>query len=168
MHPAIPWHLNRLFQQHYGPPGSPTAQHATHAWTTAISDLGNYWHDRYGQGHANVIGMLAGEEDNLLRARQLARDNGWWDLVIGPMQGLQHPLRSHRADRWNGAGSSPSWSPTSPTRPPAAPSPAAKRNGPSSPNYRVAIAEDTRDWPTAQHLQDARITWRRQQARPPR
>ena len=42
VHPAIPWHLHTLFTRHYGPPDSPAALHATHAWTTATSDLGNY------------------------------------------------------------------------------------------------------------------------------
>ena len=42
VHPAIPWHLHTLFTQHYGPPGSPAADHATRAWTVVTSDLGNY------------------------------------------------------------------------------------------------------------------------------
>ena len=38
VHPAIPWHLHTLFQQHYGPDGSPPALHAARAWTTATSE----------------------------------------------------------------------------------------------------------------------------------
>ena len=34
-----------------------------------------------------MIAVLGAEEANLLRARQLGRQNGWWNPVIGSMQG---------------------------------------------------------------------------------
>ena len=75
--------------------------HAIRAWTTAIRDLGDYYHDHYGAGHADVIGNLEAEEANLLRARQLAIEHHWPELVIGPMQGLR-ALYQHtgRAIEW--------------------------------------------------------------------
>ena len=44
------------------------------------------------------------------------------------------------------------------------PRPASKTNGPSSTEYQIRIAQDARDWATAQKLQNTVIAWRRQQA----
>src|SRR6185437_4102812 len=77
VHPAIPWHLHTLFQHHYGPDGSPPSLHATRAWTTATSELGNYYTRQYFKGHTGVISVLEAEEANLLHARRLALIEGW-------------------------------------------------------------------------------------------
>ena len=163
VHPAIPWHLHRLYQQHYGPPDAPAARHATHAWTSAIGGLGDYWHGQYGQGHTNAIDLLGAEEDNLLRARHLARQNGWWDLAIGAMQGLR-ALYEHtgRTVEWRRLVSELTPDLTDPAT--DSPLPGHVDQWSILTSYRVSIAQDARDWPAAQHLQQARITWRRQQA----
>jgi hypothetical protein len=59
VHPAVPWYLHGLFEQHYGPPGSATARVAVRAWTRAISEHGNLYAYRYEHGDAAVIGALA-------------------------------------------------------------------------------------------------------------
>ena len=97
VHPAIPWHLHTLFQQHYGPDGSPPADHAIRAWTTATSDLGDYYLRQYEQGHTGVTGVLGAEEANLLHARRLALTHHWHDQVIGAHARPARPLRPHRA-----------------------------------------------------------------------
>ena len=56
VHPAVPWHLHALFEQHYGPDGSPAADRAIRAWTAAISELGDYYYNRYDKGHTQVVG----------------------------------------------------------------------------------------------------------------
>jgi tetratricopeptide (TPR) repeat protein len=163
VHPAIPWHLHRLFTHHYGPPDSPAAQHALHAWTTAISGLGDYWHNQYNQGHADAIDVLGAEEDNLLRARHLARRNGWWDQAIGPMQGLDE-LYEHtgRTVEWKRLVDELTPGLTDPAT--DGPLPGREPQWALLTSYRVRIARGVRDWPTAQHLQQAVITWDRQQA----
>ncbi len=163
VHPAVPWHLHRLFQQHYGPPDAPAARHALHAWTIAESDLGNYWRRQYAQGRVTVISFLGAEEDNLLRARHLARQNGWWDLVIGPMQGLR-VLYEHtgRTVEWQRLVDELTPDLTDPAT--GAPIPGREQQWAILTSYRVRIAREARDWPAAQHLQEAVIAWDRQQA----
>ena len=163
VHPAIPWHLRRLFTHHYGPPDTPTARHATHAWTTATSILGNYWHREYEAGHREFIGLLAAEEDNLLRARQLARQNGWWDEAIAAMQGLRSLYQhSGRTVEWRRLVHEITPDLTDPAT--GGPRPSREQHWSMLTEYRVRIAQDARDWPAAQYLQDALISWRRQQA----
>src|SRR4029077_8829274 len=55
VHPAVPLHLVSLFERHYGPSGSRSATQAIHAWTAAVSELGNTYHRDYQGGHAGVI-----------------------------------------------------------------------------------------------------------------
>ena len=137
VHPAIPWHLRRLFEHHYGPPASPAAQHAIRAWTEAISDIGNYWISRYREVALDAIEVLGAEEDNLLRARQLARQNGWWDLAIGPMQGLS-VLYLHTGRReWRRLVAELTPDLADPET--DGPLPAAKTNGPCTPITASAL-----------------------------
>jgi tetratricopeptide (TPR) repeat protein len=163
VHPAIPIHLHHLFTHHYGPPDSPTALTATHAWTQAISDLGNYYAREYGQGHGQVIGALEAEEANLLQARRVALQHNWLDLVIGTMQGL-NVLYRH-------TGRTLEWRRLVPDLIPVFTDPAT--NGPRPGHeeawafltgYRVGIAQEARDWDTARQLLNSRIAWSRQQA----
>lgn len=163
VHPAIPWHLRRLFEHHYGPPTSPAAERAIQAWTAAIGRFGSYWHDQYGEGHAEVIGVLGGEEDNLLRARQLARQNGWWDLVIGPMQGLRN-LYQHagRAVEWRRLVAELTPDLANPET--DGPLPGREDQWELHTEYRVRIAREALNWPRAQNLQEAIIAWQRLRA----
>ena len=163
VHPAVPWHLRRLFERHYGSSGSPTSQRTIHAWTAAVSSFSDVFHNLYGQGHSEVLGVLGAEEDNLLRARQLGRQNGWWDLVIGPMQGLRI-LYEH-------AGRTIEWKRLVTELIPDLTDP--ETEGPLAGReeqwamyipYRVGIARQARDWPTAQRLQKLVISWDRQRA----
>jgi tetratricopeptide (TPR) repeat protein len=161
VHPAIPWHLHNLFEQHHGPPDSPTATQALYAWAQAISELGNYYHDLYGQGHAEVIGVLSMEEANLVAARRHALSHGWYDL-IGPMQGLRN-LYGH-------TGRTVEWRrlvdeliPTL-TNPDGGPRPGLEEEWSILTEYRVSFAQAAREWTTARQLLDARIAWSREQA----
>jgi tetratricopeptide (TPR) repeat protein len=163
VHPAIPIHLHHLFQDHYGPAASTTALAATRAWTQAIRDLGDYYAREYIAGHAQVIGALDAEEANLLRARHLALTHDWPDLVIGSLQGLQ-ALYQH-------TGRAIEWRRLVDELVPVFTDPATNRPQPGLEDawsilttYRIRIAQDTRDWDTAQQLQDAVIAWDREQA----
>lgn len=96
IHPALPWYLTKLFTTTHGVQGSLAATRATHAYTTAIADLGGYCHKQYIDGHHRVVNALGAQEANLLHARALAppppplaRRDG---LHAGPAQ----PLPAHR------------------------------------------------------------------------
>jgi tetratricopeptide (TPR) repeat protein len=163
VHPAIPWHLHALFTQHYGPDGSPAALHAARAWTTAASELGDYYHDQYGQGHTQVIGVLGAEEANLLQARRLALTHGWPDQVLGPMQGLDILYDyTGRAIEWRRLVAELVPEFTDPAT--GGPRPGREEDWAIFTSYRVRIARDARDWPAARQLHDARIAWRRERA----
>jgi CHAT domain-containing protein len=160
VHPAIPWHLGRLFEHHYGPPGSAAAEHAVHAWVTAVGAISEYRHRQYAQGHANMIEALDAEEDNLLRARQLARQNGWWDQVIGPMQGLRILYDdTGRAAEWRRLVAELTVDLADPVT--DGPLPGREEQWAVHTDYRVRIARGARNWPQAQSLQEAIITWHR-------
>jgi tetratricopeptide (TPR) repeat protein len=166
VHPAIPWHLRRLFEHYYGLPATPAAQHAIHGWTAAISVMGDYWHNQYGEGQSQVIGMLDAEENNLLRARQVARQNDWWDLIMGPMQGLR-VLYEH-------AGRTVEWrrlvaelTPDLANPETDGPLPGREQQWALHTDYRVSIAREARDWARAQSLQEATIAWTRHLAAEP-
>lgn len=102
IHPALPWYFRSLFEQYYSEePKIDNKQlsedqsrtynrqiAATRAFVEAIGMLGNYYHDEYGGGNRAVIFSLHFEEANLLFARSLACQYGWWDVVIRTMQGL--------------------------------------------------------------------------------
>ena len=163
VHPAIPWHLHALFRQHYGPPDTPAARHALHAWTQATASLGNYWHRQYAEGHSDVIAMLEAEEANLLQARRHALHHHWHDQLIGPMQGLR-ALYGHTGRR-------PEWqrlvaeiTPELIDPATGGPRPGRKQEWAFLTEYRVRIAREARDWDTAQKLQQTAITWGRQDA----
>ena len=163
VHPAIPWHLHTLFTRHYGPDGSPPALHATRAWTTATSQLGNYYLDQYAQGHTGVTGILGLEEANLLHGRRLALTHGWHDLIIGAMQGLR-VLYDHtgRAIEWRRLVEELVPEFTDPGT--GGPRPGREVHWALLTSYRVRIARQARDWPAAEQLQNAVIAWHRERA----
>ena len=115
IHPALPWFFRSLFEQCYpqtvdgGPlteesetpstvhrPSS--AQAALRAFVESMGVLSNYYANQYMDGNRDVIAPLRREEPNLLHARALARQHGWWDAVIKTMQGLLH-LYNHTGRR---------------------------------------------------------------------
>lgn len=109
IHPALPWYLKALYDQHYpltpalSPQGrggrtlpSPSEGEGLgvrvsplRAWVEAMGELGNYYFDQYEAGNRGVIQFLALEEANLLAARRAARGHGWWRRVTSAMQGLR-------------------------------------------------------------------------------
>ena len=163
VHPAIPWHLHGLFQQHYGPDYRPPADHTVRAWTVAISALGDHYHDEYETGHTDVISSLEAEEGNLLRACRLALARHWYDRVVGPMQGLR-ALYFHtgRAVEWRRLLAELTPELTDVVT--GGPLPGLEQQWAILTQYQVRIARAARHWAAARQLQDAIISWRRQEA----
>jgi tetratricopeptide (TPR) repeat protein len=164
VHPAVPGHLQDLLERHYGAPGSDQAMAAIHAWATAVSFSGYDYHQRYeGGGHAAVINVLGAEEANLLRARQLAIEHGWQDLLLGSMQGLEVLYgQTGRAAEWRRLVDELVPVLADPVT--GGPHPGRELHWVMITGYRVRIAIDARDWPAAGQLQHAVAAWHRDQA----
>lgn len=99
IHPALPWFFRQLYVRYYSEiinSGEDTintnrrslAFDASRAYVEAISGLGRFYHEQYETGHRDVIVALQAEYANLIYARKLALRNGWYNCVVGAMQGL--------------------------------------------------------------------------------
>jgi len=164
IHPALPWFLRQLFDRYYdGQDGRSTAEAALRAWANAISALGSFYHHQFGVGNRNVIQMLELEEANLLQARRLARQHGWWDLVTSAMQGLRNLYEYHgRLAEWTRlvAEITPDYCSSD-----DAPVPGREDKYSLVMSYRVKLAQlYDRDLPRAAALQEKCVDWDRRQA----
>ena len=163
IHPALPWFLADLFTKFYGAPDSQSAQQATHAYATAIAQLCSMYAAQYDQlGRREMIGALRAEEANLIHARQLAIDHGWWNIVMGAMAGL--------AILYDHTGRRAEWMRLVEELTPGLVDPAT--DGPRLGReedwslfmgYLVRLAERERDYATAERLQRKAVEWRRTQ-----
>jgi hypothetical protein len=161
IHPALPWYFTTLFTSTYGQPDDPAARRAVRAYTTAIGELGSYYHEEAEDGRsAYVVPVLDAEEANLLHALDLARAEGLWTEEIGCLQGLR-VLYAHkgRDSEWGRlvADASPDF--TDPVS--GGPLPDRDDEWILISGYQVRLAWRTRDWETATTLQNARIAWYR-------
>jgi hypothetical protein len=160
IHPALQWFLRRLFDRLYS--GARTA--ATRAYVEAIGAVGDRYFWRYEGGDREVVG-LAAEEGNLLRARGLARSNGWWPCVIQAMQGLRHLY-------WH-AARDPEWSRLVEEIVPDFVDPVTEGALPGREEqwrlvtqYRVRLATGARRWEEAERLSRLVVAWNRQRVAP--
>lgn len=161
IHPALPWFFRNLYEQFYGA----SREAPLWAFVEVMGALGNYYFWQYEGGDRDVIGLLHAEEANLLHARRLAREEGWWLRIISTMQGLRH-LYNHTGRRaeWrrlveeivpnfidletDGAlpGREDGW---------------GLVNG-----YRVQLVREERQWDKAERLQRVVVDWARRYAAP--
>jgi tetratricopeptide (TPR) repeat protein len=176
IHPALPWFFKGLFNdapidqpaihqpainqpQGASPRLPESAQQpdatayrlmASRAFVEAMGELGNYYIRQYTGGNRDVIRALAAEEANLLYARQLARQHGWWDSVIGTMQGLRM-LSDHTGRRAEWARLVAEIVPEFVDPQTDGPLPGREENWGLVTEYRVHLAREMRDWPEAEH-----------------
>jgi tetratricopeptide (TPR) repeat protein len=103
LHPAMPWHLRRLFEKYYprssDNPVLVTELKAVQSFVAVMADLGEEAKHHYLRGDRAVVESLALYEMNLLHAYRVAIRQEWWSLVVSTMQGIQM-LYQHKA-RWN-------------------------------------------------------------------
>lgn len=167
IHPALPWFFKSLFDSFYPsavhPDSEPPAQKATRAFVEAFGSLGNYYHDQYGAGNRGVIAVLTAEEANLLHARRLARTNGWWDAVIGTMQGLDQ-LYDHTGRRAEWKRLVEEIVPDFVEAETDGPLPGLEEYWSLVTQYRVFLAEEERQWKEAERLQKVHVEWDRKRA----
>jgi len=159
IHPALPWFFKGLFERWY-PAEDITA---VRLFVEVMGELGQYYHAQYERGNRDVLGALRAEEANLLHARRLARNHGWWPSMVETMQGLLHlyghsgrraewkrlveEIVSDFVDRENGG-----------------PLPGREEWWGLVTEYRVLLAGEERQWVEAERLQAGRVAWERQRA----
>jgi hypothetical protein len=97
IHPALPYFFRGLFDRFWK--DSETA--AARAFSESVAGLGTYYHREYQNGNLEVVAGLLAQEANLLQARSLARQYGWWSAAVNSMRGLE-TLYTHtgRHDEW--------------------------------------------------------------------
>jgi len=55
IHPALPWYFKSLFDQYYAQSPIPNIQSPARAFVEAVGELGDYYHNQYGDGNRDVI-----------------------------------------------------------------------------------------------------------------
>ncbi len=172
IHPALPWFFKSLFDRYY--PGAASAEAgipdrrsaAIRAYVEATGSLANYYHDRYVDGDREVIAALTAEEANLLHARRVAREHGWWGRVIRAMQGL-HALYDQTGRRAEWRKLVEEIVPDFVDPATDGPLPGQEEEWSIVTEYRVLLAEEARQWKEAGRLQRARVDWGRKRAASP-
>ncbi len=164
VHPALPWYFTTLFTAAYGQAADPAAHQVSRAYSAAMSELGNYYHDESEEGRtAQVLPLLRAEEANLLHAFDQARAQGLWRAAAGCLQGLQILYRrTGRDSEWARLVAVIAPDVTDPAT--GGPRPGREEEWSVVTSYRVRLARDARDWPTAAALLNATIAWSRNQA----
>lgn len=97
VHPALPFFFRGLFERFW----AGAEVDAARAFTESMAGLGSWCQREYQSGSTEVIASLLAQEPNLLHARALARQNGWWTAVVQTMQGLETLyIHTGRQDDW--------------------------------------------------------------------
>jgi tetratricopeptide (TPR) repeat protein len=161
IHPALPWFFQELFARSAVEAGLA----ARRAFVEAVGELGNFYHDSYSDGRREVLSALRAEEANLLQARRLALENGWWGGVIRAMQGLV-VLYDHTGRRAEWKRLVEEVVPAFVEPKTEAPLPGREENWSLFMEYRVGLAREERNLPEAERLQELRVDWDRRRAAP--
>ena len=159
IHPALPWFFRRLFER-FDPEGG---RAALRAYVEAMGELGSYYHAQYGAGNRDVIGALRAEEANLLHARRLAREHGWWRRVISAMQGLRK-LYDHTGRRAEWKRLVEEIVPDFVDPASGGPLPGWEEQWSLMADYQVRLARQERRWAEAERLQSRTVDWARDRA----
>jgi tetratricopeptide (TPR) repeat protein len=164
IHPALPWYFTTLFTASYGQADEPAAQRATRAYAKAVGMLGDYYLNRAESGHeAEIIPALRAEEANLRHALDLTTARGQWREALGCMQGLRALYApTGRGGEW--ARLVYKLAPNLTATDTDGPLPGLELEWSVLTDYRVRLARDARDWPTAERLQHAIVDFVRSRA----
>jgi tetratricopeptide (TPR) repeat protein len=166
IHPALPWYFTALFTAAFGQPGEPTARRAARAYAMGIGGLGHFYFAQTQSGHEDqVIGQLRAEEANLLHGLDRSRAGGSPDAAIGCMQGL-YALYSRTGREGELARLVADIAPDITDGDTNGPLPGREELWNIVTGYRVKLARESRDWPTATALQGALIARSRDSAAP--
>ena len=161
IHPALPWYLTSPFAGAYGPAD---AARASRAYTRALADLGYYYWQEDAEGRSErAVAALALEEANLQHALALARSGQRWDDAVDCLQGL-NILYSRTGRAGERARLVAEVTPDYIDSATDGPLPGREDQWGTITSYRVRLARDARDWPTATRLQQAAVAWERDRA----
>jgi tetratricopeptide (TPR) repeat protein len=164
IHPALPWFFRSLFETHY-PAISGSEVKVTGAYVEAIGMIGSFYSSEFASGNRSVIDVLSHEEANLLHCRQLARKHGWHSRIVSAMQGLRnlYAVTGRRAE----------WKrlvdeivPDFVDSVSGGPVPGREDDWSLITEYRVRLAQNSRNWPEAERLQRVCVEWDRIRAGP--
>jgi tetratricopeptide (TPR) repeat protein len=157
IHPALPWYFSTLFTHTYGLPDQPSAITAIHAYTHTYAELGRYYLNQYDSGRFQIIPTLVAEEANLLHALELAHTHQLWDDAVGASAGLYHLYKQQgRTSEWARIVDQLTHDLIDPAT--NQPLPGREEHFGFVTDYRIKMALDARDWPTATHLQQLLTT----------
>jgi tetratricopeptide (TPR) repeat protein len=159
IHPALPWFFRQLYQQYY-PDDAPAR-----AFVEALGALGDYYHRQYEGGNRDVIAALNAEEANLLHARRLAQQHGWYHRITSTMQGL-HMLHVHTGRRAEWRRLVEEIVPLFVNPASDGPLPGREEQWSLVMQYRVWLLREARQWAAAARLQGLRTDYNRQRAAP--
>jgi tetratricopeptide (TPR) repeat protein len=164
IHPALPWYFRALFEKYF-PEATGEASRARRAFAQAMGELGSFYHQKYNQGHRELLDVVAAQEDNMLTAWHFARAGGWWPAVVSVMQGLRVLyITTGRRAAWRRLIEDVIPDFVDP-----------KTDGPLHgreadwrivTEYRLRLAREDRDWEKAASLQQLSLDWDRQRAQP--
>jgi hypothetical protein len=168
IHPALPWFFRALFEKYHPltpaplPQGEGEGVRALRAFVESMGVLGDYYFWQYEGGNREAIAPLRLEEPNLLHARSLARQHGWWNRVISAMQGLD-TLYAHTGRRaeWKRLVEEivPDFVGVDDL-----PLPGREEQWSLVTGYRVHLARESHDWAEAERLQRVCVDWDRRRA----
>ena len=161
VHPALPWYFRGLFESHFA---GERAQRARRAFVEAMGGLGDSYHNQYEAGNREVLHALMAEEDNLLAARGLARQYGWWRRVLSAMQGLRQLYgETGRGPAWRRLVEAVTGDFVDPRT--DLPLPGREDDWTLVTEYRVRLAQEERNLVKAERLQRVCVDWDRERAR---
>ena len=136
---------------------------ALRAFVEAMGALGDYYLHKYNQGNSGVIHAIAAEEANLLHARRLARQQGWWLAVLQTMQGLRQLYdQTGRRAEWARLVAEIVSEFVDPAT--EEPLPGREEQWGLVTEYRVCLIKEMRDWAEAERLQRLNVAWDRRRA----
>jgi tetratricopeptide (TPR) repeat protein len=159
IHPALPWFFRQLYEEHY-PDDAPAR-----AYVEALGELGNYYGRQYNEGNRGVIAFLKAEEANLLHARRLAQQHGWYWRITSTMQGLRF-LYDHTGRRAEWRRLVEEIVPLFVDPASDGPLPGREAQWSLVTEYRVQLLQEARQWAAAARLQGLTVDYVRQQAAP--
>lgn len=166
IHPALPWFFTGLFTDHIGAPGTPTAAVAERAYARVYGALGGFYAGQVHDGRsAEVLPVLRVEESNLTYALELARAHQLPEVGLGCLIILSnlYDLTGRNVEwaRLVGEIEGDYIDPATDR-----PLPGREEEYAYVMTFRVRIAHERRDWPTATRLHTARTAWARDRASP--
>jgi tetratricopeptide (TPR) repeat protein len=161
IHPALPWFFQELFARSSAEAGLA----ALRAFVEAVGALGSFYQASYERGKREVLSALRAEEANLLQARRLALENGWWGGVTSAMQGLR-TLYGHTGRRAEWKRLVEEVVPAFVEPETQAPLAGREEEWSLVMEYRVRLAREERNLPEAERLQVLTVDWERRRAAP--